>query len=430
MPEEGSTTAKDNGSDADAVSSRSTDWELQRDANKAQGDAAFRQGDYTTAIHHYSAALSLDPDHAALLSNRSAAYLKADQKSRALHDAQACVKLGTMGSKGYSRLAAALQALGRYQQALENWNLVLEQDTNNAAAMKGVQDCRDALPPEQEEEAPKQGEAANDEVDELDDFFNDVETAVETVHKDKIAEAEEKATRKIATHKKDLGTASDQIERLLAENYKWRNLNPFYVLDIPHTASKDEISQRYKALSLLVSHTNIRAVVVVFALIDRPVACEIFFYSTGTNSVFLSSIVLLKLHPDKNRDLEKAQEAYDEVLRAKAILEDETKANYNRQLAEQGMIQGKDDWKKSSKSEPLESFQEKAVQRIFAEVEYSRRQVEKRERDFEQRERQQEEEQLQKEKKDREFDKNWKETDRVEKRIGNWRDFATKKKKK
>lgn len=139
------------------------------------------------------------------------------------------------------------------------------------------------------------------------------------------------------------------------------------------------------------------------------------------------------MHPDKNRDNDKAEEAYDQVLKAKGMLDDDDKANHVRQLAEQGMIQGKADWERrdaASKKESLESFQTKAIQRIFAQIEFNRREVDKRQRNYEQRERQQEDDAVQKEKDVRSFDNKWKGEERVEKRIGNWRDFAKKKKKK
>ena len=76
----------------------------------------------------------------------------------------------------------------------------------------------------------------------------------------------------------------------------------------------------------------------------------------------------------------------------------------------------------------MEEVQSRAVQRIFAEIEYKRQEVEKRQRNQEQREREQEEEQLRKEKKSREFDKNWRDNTRVEKRVGSWRGFQKKRK--
>ena len=106
-----------------------------------------------------------------------------------------------------------------------------------------------------------------------------------------------------------------------------------------------------------------------------------------------------------------------------------------RQLIEQGMKQGKLDWEKresSSQPEPesssLETYQTKAVARIFAQIEMERRQVEQRERNNAQRERQQEEDELAKERNERKFDKEWKQEERVEKRIGSWRNFNKKKK--
>jgi len=160
-------------------------------------------------------------------------------------------------------------------------------------------------------------------------------------------------------------------------------LNPFLVLDLPHTASEDEISKRYKALSLL-------------------------------------------LHPDKCRSLSNAKEAYDEVQRAKKTLDDENKGRHARQLIEQGMKMGQKEWRANGEKGSLEDLQSRATQKIFAEIENKRREVERRERKQEQRERHQEEEELKKEKDERQFDKKWREDNRVEKRIGNWRDFKKK----
>jgi DnaJ homolog subfamily C member 8 len=393
------------------------EWETQRDVSKTLGDTAFRQGQHEIAIQHYTEALSLDPDHAALLSNRSAAYLLTSQKSKALHDAERCVQIGTMGLKGISRLAAALQSLGRYEKAKDEWERILLEDPNHIAALKGQQDCVSALiistslqqeQSEHDTTTASKGEGTNlysqptpknEEDDLLDDFFNDVQKVTKQVIQAK--ESDGDIPPQIATNaiknRKDLGTVESQIERILPnDNYFWYNLNPFHVLDVSHTDTIEEISRRYKALSLL-------------------------------------------LHPDKNPGLERAQDAYDEVLRAKAILlsGDENKVNYMRSLVEQGMRQGKQQWEKTLKEEPksstkllLEEYQSKAVMKIFAEIENKRRQVEKNEQKHRQRERQQEEEELQKEKNSRLFEKKWQEENRVDKRVGNWHDFREKKNKK
>lgn len=86
-------------------------------------------------------------------------------------------------------------------------------------------------------------------------------------------------------------------------------------------------------------------------------------------------------------------------------------------------------FKKNPKGKSLEELKETEVMRIFAQVEQKRREVEERERKFEQRTQQQEDEEEAKERKSRQFDKSWRKEDRVDKRVGNWRDFAGGKKK-
>jgi DnaJ family protein C protein 8 len=382
------------------------DWEVQRDHHKKQGDNAFRCGGFKTAIDEYGKAISLDPDFIVAYSNRSAAYLKNSEKSKALKDAETIVRLDPNFSKGHSRLAAALHALRRYPKALEAYQAVLKLDPENKAAKAGVEDCEKVLEvikqeeqrqqqqqqqqqevkkqaQEQEQAEKPQEKEAEEEGDDLDDFFAEMEE----VATPKPAKDEgPKATNAIKNDRETLGTSETQMEFLLRDNYEWRNLNPFYVLQLPHEASEDDISRRYKALSLL-------------------------------------------LHPDKNYGSDRAQLAYDQVQKAKSTLSDPDRAKHMRLLVAEGMKQGDMFWKKSKKKGDLKDMQEKEVMRIFAMIEQKRKEVEGRERKYEQRERQQEDDELDKERQARKFDKNWREEERVGKRVGNWRDFASKKKK-
>lgn len=97
------------------------EWEIQARVFKEQGDDAFRNGDYETAISFFSQAIAIDPDHHILYSNRSAAYMKADSKSKALHDAEKCVSLAPDWVKGYNRLGIALQSLKRFDAAMDSF---------------------------------------------------------------------------------------------------------------------------------------------------------------------------------------------------------------------------------------------------------------------------------------------------------------------
>ena len=405
------------------------EWEVQRDHHKGLADTAFRTSDYKLAIQEYSNAITLDPEYHILYSNRSAAYLSNGEKSKSLADAKKCVSLKPEFVKGHSRLASAMMSLSRWNEARNVYKHILSSlDTDNDVAKKGLQDCREKelkakeaeieliRSAQQEEEKESDGQSkketdtpaepstivdkeedGEDEDDLLNDFFDDVEE-VEPVKK---PSEEEKADEtpppenKIQIQISDLGDTSTQIERLLRPNHEWYNLNPFIVLDISHQAPVDLLSRRYKALSLL-------------------------------------------LHPDKVRNssnndatmIEKAEEAFEFIRKAMNSLKDEDKAKHYRDLVEEGMKQGKRDYDANPSNTTLTSCQEKATTKIFAEIERKRRDVDRRKRNQEKREREQEDAEVDKMKKERNFDKNWKEGDRVEKRIGNWRDFSKDKRRK
>ncbi|KAG7359708.1 serine/threonine protein kinase [Nitzschia inconspicua] len=420
---ESSSTVPQQNSNAADENNEDEDWKIQRDAFKKNGDDAFRMKAYKTAIAEYSSAIALDPEYVILYSNRSAAYLANSEVSKALNDAQQCVTLDAGFIKGHSRLAAALLALRRYSQAFDSYQHVLSIEPENAAARQGKELCEKELKRIQEAQQEDhdvtvqpsshlpQKDSADDKTDEnknnnndgddgddlLDDFFKDVEEVVAKKKEVKAAAvAEAEATNAIRNDREVLGTTEEQMDRLLQEHFEWRNLNPYFVLQLPTTATDDDISRRYKALSLL-------------------------------------------LHPDKNhaklseKDRERAQLAYDQVQKAKQLLSDDDKKRHVIGLVQEGMKNGEHKWvqeqRKRSK-ETLESCQEKEVMRIFAQVEQKRREVEERERKYEQRQQEQEDEQLEKERKERKFDKQWKEEGRVDKRVGNWRDFSHKKKRK
>lgn len=411
------------GSGKEADADNREEWEIRRDELKSTGDGHFRSKAYQPAIQAYADALQLDPTNHIILSNKSAAHLAYGEKSKALHDARKCVEYsGGKWAKGHTRLAAAMMSLGRYGEAADAYSTVLnEVEPNNEVAKRGFEDCRkkeQQLREEKERELRKMQEVldqqkkvekeesnnqkddngGDEEDDLLDDFFSEVEKATEKPKPTKKSEPDEEATNRIKTQLNDLGTSQSQIDRLLQVNYEWKNLNPFYVLDIPHTIDDDSIiSARYRALSLLV-------------------------------------------HPDKCLDDPvRAKTAFEQVRKAMNQMNDVDKRKHVRALIEEGMKQGKRAWKEEcSKSssvqldneEGLSQAQSKATMKIFAEIEQKRREIERRKRKFEQRERAQEDDEKKKETDERRFQKEWREGERVDKRVGNWRDFQVGGKKK
>ena len=97
------------------------EYKIQANLLKDQGNDLFQAGKTQEAIVVYSQAIDLDPDNHVFYSNRCAAYMKNDSKSKALHDAEKCIKLAPTWSKGYVRLGAAQQSLKRFDMAIETF---------------------------------------------------------------------------------------------------------------------------------------------------------------------------------------------------------------------------------------------------------------------------------------------------------------------
>lgn len=273
----------------------------------------------------YTEAISVDPDCVTLYSNRSAAYLRADSKSKALWDAQKCIELDPTFIKGYSRLGAAQQSLGRFADAIETFKKGIERDPGNEGLWVSLRACQESADTnkkerfaaaEKERERQRELDEARDRARErqkaaaqqeaedsaLKDLFSSA-NAVETkpphpypenskatsaaqpepeahhqpsvtdvpaeddplaaffseVNNDTAAASASVSALssgapaiivdpdRVQTEKytnQDLGDARAQIERLTQHNYEFRNLNPYYVLQLGTDATPEDIKYR------------------------------------------------------------------------------------------------------------------------------------------------------------------------------------------
>ncbi|CAM9418281.1 unnamed protein product [Chrysoparadoxa australica] len=352
-----------------------------------------------------------------------------DAKSKALKDAEKCVKLAKDWPKAYSRLGAAQHALKRYEAAVESYREGMRLDPDNAGLQAGRKVAEEALEAlraarwkqgqrereaeeaRREAQAKAKAHAAADskaaeavinakqkegkEADPLASFLSEVastETSTQGVL------TSEKTMNDKYTNQ-DLGSSEKQVERLLGNNYKWKNLNPLEPLMLDTDCTTEDIKLRYRKLSALV-------------------------------------------HPDKCLGNPKARDAFEEVKKAYQQLMDDNRrkivlatveAIRGRVRKDRAKLKKEKNWtdeQLTKQKGSLEAHQKMEAMKEFASVEMRRREIEKHKQAQKKRERDQEDEEQSKLIKMRETEKEWNEEGGREVRVGDWRKFQTHGKKK
>lgn len=185
----------------------------------------------------------------------------------------------------------------------------------------------------------------------------------------------------------DLGTPMSQYQRLTQNNYAWRNLNPYCVMQLGIDATEEDVKQRYKQLSV-------------------------------------------KVHPDKLRDVDNARVAFEEVKNAYHKLCDEKQRSVVilniEYVVEELQKERRRLISKGVKESALPDYNEDLEKRLmkhFAEIEMQRRRSETNLRFYNARERLQEDADKAKVRVEEEKEKKWAEGERREARFSDWRDF-------
>lgn len=80
--------------------------------------------DFNKAIELYTKAIELDSSNAVFYANRSLAHLRQESFGSALQDGIAAVSSNPSYLKGYYRRAAAQMSLGKFKQALSDFEYV------------------------------------------------------------------------------------------------------------------------------------------------------------------------------------------------------------------------------------------------------------------------------------------------------------------
>lgn len=114
---------------------------VKAEAEKELGNQKFKDGDYATAVKHYSEAIKRNPDEAKYYSNRAACYTKLAAFDLGLKDCEKCTELDPKFTKGWIRKGKILQGMQQHRKALKAYQTALELDPNNSEALEGFRSC-------------------------------------------------------------------------------------------------------------------------------------------------------------------------------------------------------------------------------------------------------------------------------------------------
>ncbi|KAI1285321.1 Serine/threonine-protein phosphatase 5 [Halotydeus destructor] len=108
---------------------------------KEKANECFKRQEFSPAIDFYSEAIDLNPNCATYYGNRSITYLKMECFGYALADATKALELDKNYIKGYYRRAAAKMAMGKFKEALKDFETVVKVRPKDPDAKSKFQEC-------------------------------------------------------------------------------------------------------------------------------------------------------------------------------------------------------------------------------------------------------------------------------------------------
>ncbi|KAC9177482.1 hypothetical protein E3N88_46236 [Mikania micrantha] len=116
--------------------------ESKREASlKDQGNEFFKAGNYLKAAAIYTQAIKKDPSNPTLYSNRAAAFLNLVKLQKALIDAETTISLNPSWDKGYFRKGCVLEAMERFDDALDAFRIAAQHNPHKYRGVKKDQEA-------------------------------------------------------------------------------------------------------------------------------------------------------------------------------------------------------------------------------------------------------------------------------------------------
>ncbi|VFQ65284.1 unnamed protein product [Cuscuta campestris] len=105
---------------------------------KDKGNEFFKAGNYLKAAALYTQAIKQDPSNHTLYSNRAAAFLHLVKLNKALADAEMTISLKPDWEKGYFRKGCILEAMERYDEAMEAFQIASKHNPQSVEVSKKI----------------------------------------------------------------------------------------------------------------------------------------------------------------------------------------------------------------------------------------------------------------------------------------------------
>lgn len=105
---------------------------------KDEGNEFFKAGNYLKAAALYTQAIKKDPSNPTLYSNRAASFLNLVKLQKALADAETTISLNPTWEKGYFRKGCVLEAMERYDQALDAFQIAAQHNPQSTEVSRKI----------------------------------------------------------------------------------------------------------------------------------------------------------------------------------------------------------------------------------------------------------------------------------------------------
>ncbi len=251
-----------------------------------RGNLAYGRKDYDEARSLYLDAIKVSPNMnengnkksdekkninkslSVIYSNLSATCTHLKLYSESLEYANLSITYWPQFAKAYSRKGCALTALGQKAESLKAYKNGLKLHPSHQGLLAGLECAQTISPPQigikrhltsmannnnnKNHTNNKRAKIESNNNDNSNNLKGDPVNVVEDFVSEVLESEFTKNESKITVSHSNIGTAKEELERLLQKNYAWINLNPFVILQLPITATSEDVKQRYRILSSLV----------------------------------------------------------------------------------------------------------------------------------------------------------------------------------